>query len=231
LRGKAPHPFALPLVVRPSLSRSFGADLARYEDLMRQLYRGIHVASGGRTVVDSMKQPAHVYMVSRMRGVRPTVVHLVRDSRGVAYSKTKFVHRQGARAEEFRVRRKPPKASEKWVWMNLSFDALRKLGVTTSRVRYEDLVRSPRDELLRIMREVGTPVEPDDLTFVHEGRVDLPADHFAAGSRMRMDAGGISLVLDEAWRRELPDRDRRVVTAISWPLLRRYGYEGSKAPR
>jgi hypothetical protein len=41
-----------------------------------------------------------------------------------------------------------------------------------------------------------------------------------------MDAGVIALRLDEEWREKLPPKNRRVVTAISWPLLRRYGYEG-----
>ncbi len=228
LRGRAPHPFALPLVVMPSLSRNFGRDLVRYEALLRRLYAGIHEASGGRTIVDSMKQPAHVYLVSRMRGVDARVVHLVRDARGVAYSKTKFIHRQGARADEFRVRRKPAKATEKWIWMNLAFEALPLLGVTTARVRYESLVSSPGLTLERAFRDLGAPVSPTDLGFIHEDGVDLSTDHFAAGSRMRMDSGRIPLVTDDAWRRALPRDQQRLVTALSWPLLRRYGYSSTK---
>jgi hypothetical protein len=226
LTGRAPHPFALPLILRPSLSRSFSRDLVRYQELMQRLYEGIYRASEGRTIVDSMKQPAHVYMVSRMPAIDLAVVHLVRDSRGVAYSKTKYVHRQGARKDEYRVRRNPPKASEKWMWINAAFDVLPRLGVTMSRVRYEDVVRDPKPTLERVLRQTGKPAAADDLSFVDESRVKLGGDHFAAGSRMRMDAGVIALRLDEEWREKLPPKNRRVVTAISWPLLRRYGYEG-----
>jgi hypothetical protein len=191
---------------------------------MRRLYGGIAAASGGRTIVDSMKQPAHVYMMSRMRGIDAHVVHLVRDPRGVAYSKTKWVHRQGARSDEFRVRRAPPKTAEKWTWMNLSFDALPFTGEPVTRVTYEELVRSPQRALTRVLTGVGRPPSDEDLAFVHGNEVDLAVDHFAAGSRMRLQAGPIPLVLDEVWRRELPTPQRRLVTALSLPLLRRYGY-------
>ncbi|GIU97221.1 MAG: sulfotransferase [Actinomycetota bacterium] len=227
LRGRAPHALALPLILRPSLSRRYGADLRRYQALMGRLYVGIHRASGGRVIVDSMKQPAHVYMVSRMPEVDLRVVHLVRDSRGVAYSKTKWVHRQGARSDEFRVRRPPPKSGEKWIWMNLSFDALAGLGVPTSRLRYEELVRSPKGALLRVLSELGIERRVDDLGFIGEGWVELPTDHLAAGSRMRLEAGRLPLREDDAWRHRLSPTHRRVVTALTWPLLVRYGYRGS----
>jgi hypothetical protein len=30
--------------------------------------------------------------------------------------------------------------------------------------------------------------------------------------------------LDDEWRTAMPDRDRRLVTAMTYPLLRRYGF-------
>jgi hypothetical protein len=229
LRDRLPHAFSLPLILRPGLAPRYRRDLLRYTELMHRLYEGIHRASGGRTIVDSMKQPAHVYMVSRIGGVDLRVVHLVRDSRAVAYSKTKWVHRQGARADEYRVRRPPPKSGEKWVWMNLSFDALARLGVPTVRVRYESLVASPREQLLQVLRGIGSEVDGSELTFIEDGVVDLPVDHLAAGSRMRLESGRIPLRADETWRDELPPMQRRLVSLISWPLLRRYGYLDRRA--
>lgn len=224
LKGRAPHPFALPLVLWPRLSKGFTADVERYASLMRRLYAGIAEASGGATIVDSMKQPAHVYMMSRLQGLDVHVVHLVRDPRGVAYSKTKWIHRQGARADEFRVRRTPPKTAEKWTWMNLSFDALPWTGEPVTRVTYESLVGSPERTVATVLRGIGRPPGDGDLGFIQGNQVDLAVDHFAAGSRMRLQAGPVPLVLDEVWRRELSTSHRRLVTAMSLPLLRRYGY-------
>jgi len=230
LRGRAPHPFALPLVLWPRLSKGFAKDLARYASLMHRLYAGISEVSGGSTIVDSMKQPAHVYMMSRMQGIDVDVVHIVRDPRGVAYSKTKWIHRQGARSDEFRVRRKPPKTAEKWTWMNLSFDALPLTGEPVTRVTYEALVGSPEQAMSQVLTGIGRPPGEGDLGFIHGNEVVLSVDHFAAGSRMRLQAGPVPLVLDEVWRRELPSGQRRLVTALSLPLLRRYGYPVRTGP-
>lgn len=76
----------------------------------------------------------------------------------------------------------------------------------------------------QVLTGIGRPVGEGDLGFIHGNEVDLSVDHFAAGSRMRLQAGPVPLVLDEAWRRELPSGQRRLVTALSLPLLRRYGY-------
>ena len=141
-------PFALPFILFPKLWPSFGRDLRAYQRLMERLYRAILEVSGAQVIVDSMKIPAHVYMVSRAPGFRTRVIHLVRDSRGVAYSNTKKVERQGSQEDRpFRVQRHPRKTSVKWTWFNLSYPVLRWFGTPMMRIRYETLVREPRATL------------------------------------------------------------------------------------
>jgi hypothetical protein len=41
---------------------------------------------------------------------------------------------------------------------------------------------------------------------------------------MRFKHGDIVLREDDEWRRSLGRWSRRVVTVVSWPLLRRWGY-------
>ena len=60
-------------------------------------------------------------------------------------------------------------------------------------------------------------------------RCELEADHSVAGNPMRFETGTLHLRRDDAWRRQLADRDRRVVTALTAPLLARYGYLGRRA--
>jgi hypothetical protein len=226
LKGRMPHPFALPLILRPGLWSSYDEQRRRYEELMGRLLRGIHDVAGGAIIVDSMKQPAHVYMLSGMPAIDLKVVHLVRDSRGVAYSKTRWVERQGAVEGAYRVRRRPPKSGEKWMWMNLSFDVLARLGVPTETVRYETFVRTPVPELERVARLVGLDLDDRALAFIHDGVVDLEPAHLAAGSRGRLQSGPTSLRADDEWRTKLPRAHRRMVSAMTWPLLRKYGYVG-----
>jgi hypothetical protein len=34
----------------------------------------------------------------------------------------------------------------------------------------------------------------------------------------------LTLSVDDEWQRRLSNRDRRTMSALTWPLLRRYGY-------
>lgn len=217
---------ALPLIVFPRLSRRYRRDVDEYVRLMGELFAGVLQVSGADTVLDSTKWPAHVYALGRSRSFHTRVIHLVRDARGVAYSNTKQVVRQGARDDRpYRVRQRPWKLSIRWVWINLSTHVLRLLGVPVLFMRYESLVADPRSELSRVMRFAD--VEGSDLSFVGEGEAALAAGHLVAGNRMRLERGPVPIRLDDAWRTQLPASQRRLVSAIAWPLLRAYGYSGS----
>jgi hypothetical protein len=54
--------------------------------------------------------------------------------------------------------------------------------------------------------------------------VTLGVDHTVAGNPMRFHQGPLALRLDEAWKSKLPERDQRIVAAVTTPLRLRYGY-------
>jgi hypothetical protein len=43
---------------------------------------------------------------------------------------------------------------------------------------------------------------------------------------MRFVEGTLNIRPDEAWRERMSRGDRRIVTALTWPWLRAYGYRG-----
>jgi hypothetical protein len=45
-----------------------------------------------------------------------------------------------------------------------------------------------------------------------------------SGNPMRFKTGRLDLRLDDAWRREMPHRQAALVTGLTWPLQRWYGY-------
>jgi hypothetical protein len=216
-----PHPFALPLILHPGLSSSYRKNLEEYGELMERLYGAIASVSGAQVIVDSMKVPAHVYAMSLRPGIDGRVLHLVRDARGVAYSNVKVVERQG---ERYRVRRRPAKAGLRWTWINESFAVLARHGVPTEIVRYESFVRHPGEEVRRIASFAGVPIEDAALNSIEGNMVELPEDHLVAGNRMRFASGAIELRVDDEWARKLTRAQRRAVSLVTWPLLRRYGY-------
>lgn len=217
---------ALPFLLLSDLWPEHRASRRRYAALMRRLYDGIGRASGGAVIVDSMKVPYHVFLVRGIRGLDVRVLHLVRDSRGVAYSNLKWVRKQSQRSGKvYRGRRHPAKTGLRWATINLAFHVLAMRGVRVSRARYESVVRSPRDELARIADFAGSTVGSKDLAFVRGNEADLPPDHLVAGNRVRLESGPVKLRVDDEWRERLDPRQRRLVAAITWPLLKRYGYD------
>jgi hypothetical protein len=53
---------------------------------------------------------------------------------------------------------------------------------------------------------------------------ELGVHHTASGNPMRFSTGRIAIRPDDAWREAMPRTQRRAVTALTLPLLARYGY-------
>ena len=215
----------LPFLMLPWLWPPYQRRLNEYSSLLVRLYRAIHRVSGGAVVVDSTKDPPFAFVLRRVRRLDLRVVHLVRDSRGVAFSWTKRVQKpERVDTVDYMDVYHPVGMSFRWLVYNLLLHVLERLGVPRLLVRYESLVSAPRDELERILRHGGAQVTEDGLAFVREGSVELGVHHTVAGNPMRFDRGRITLRVDDEWRTKLRPGYRRVVGTLTWPLLLRYGY-------
>jgi hypothetical protein len=214
----------IPAMVAPRLRPSAQADLDRYTEALSKLYRAIGEVSGAGVVIDASKHASTAFLLRKVPGIDLRVVHLVRDSRGVAYSWTKEVKKPEVTGDDaFMPVYSPSSSGRQWVAYNLLFDALGVLDDTLI-LRYEALLSDPRQGLERILAHAGEPATPDAFSFLGDGFVDLGCDHTVAGNPMRFHQGRLDLRLDQAWTTKLPARDRKVVTAITWPLQIRYGY-------
>src|SRR5579871_2348612 len=60
--------------------------LSGYLDITRRLYDAMFSVSGARIIVDSSKAPSHAYLLQQLGIADIYIVHLVRDSRAVAFS-------------------------------------------------------------------------------------------------------------------------------------------------
>jgi hypothetical protein len=215
----------VPFRVSARASSEYGHNLRRYAELMGRLYGAIAQVSGARVVVDSMKFPYHARMLPHVPAVDLRFIHLVRDSRGVAHSQTKTVRKQGT-AGRYRRHRHPLRTALRWDSVNLTIHSLTRTATPSALVRYEDVVSDPAGQLERIARFAGVPLAPGDTSFIRGSEIDLPMGHLPAGNRMRMEAGPITLRRSDAWKSELSPAHRRLVSALTWPLIRRYAYIG-----
>jgi hypothetical protein len=221
----------IPSMVAPRLRPAAQADFERYTDVLSRLYRGIGEVAGARVVIDASKHASTAFLLRKVPNLDLRVVHLVRDSRGVAYSWTKEVKKPevtGGGDDAFMPQYSPSSSGRQWVAYNLLFDALGAIDKTMI-LRYEALMAEPRAGLERILTHADEPVTPESFDFLGDGYVDLGCDHTVAGNPMRFHQGRLDLRLDQAWTTKLPERDRKVVTAITWPLQLRYGYSKKDA--
>ena len=216
----------IPQLLVPSLAgQSFRRDIGRYGEIYTSLYQGIAAAAGASCVVDASKWPPQALALSRA-GLDVRVIHLIRDARGVAYSLSKQgVHRPqavGGAAEM--MHRKTVASASGWVARQAELSVMGWCGVREVRMRYDDLVNAPRTAVERALSGLGIPHDPADLDHIGAGRVTVGASHGIAGNPGRFVSGEITLRSDEAWREKLSQRDRRLVTAITLPLMVRYGW-------
>lgn len=197
-----------------------------YAAYYAKVYAAAATVTGATAVVDSSKHSALAYCL-RHADVDLRVIHMVRDSRGVAYSWTKKVMRPEAETDEEMTRYSPSRSALLWNAHNASFGLLGRLGVKVLRVRYEEMLADPVATLRSIAAFADLP-EPT-LSFLQktdEGFIaDLGPSHSAAGNPMRFTIGSVPLRRDEAWRRSLPKGQRRLVGALTAPLLSAYGYK------
>ncbi len=215
----------MPFRMAAFASADYRANVERYAEVLGRLYGAIAQVAEARVVTDSMKFPYHIHVLRHVPGIDLRFLHLVRDSRGVAHSQTKAVRKQGA-AGRYRRQRHPVKLALRWDWVNLTIHSLTRTGAPSTLVRYEDAVSDPMNQLRRIAGFAGAPVEPDEIGFIRGMQADLPSGHLVAGNRMRMEAGPITLRVSDGWKTELPSKQRRIVSMLTWPLIRRYSYVG-----
>ncbi|HLL66163.1 MAG TPA: sulfotransferase [Micromonosporaceae bacterium] len=198
----------------------------RYADYYARLYRAAAEISGASVVIDSSKHPALAFCL-RSADIDLRVAHVIRDSRGVAYSWTKRTARPETDGQREMTRYRPGRCAMLWNTNNVALGLLARSGVAVRRVRYEDLLADPATTLAALADFAG--LAGADLSFLSTGIdgtpvADLARCHSAAGNPMRFAVGTVALRVDDAWRTALPPAQRRLVGALTMPLLGAYGY-------
>lgn len=219
-----------PAVFSPWRTEGFEEELSEVRSWLGALYRAVRAESGADVVVDSSKNAAYARILQGAPGVRVHLVHLVRDSRGVANSLRKRKRRPGTNdrsEEEYLDRRSPVSASLFWTAAQLLVEGISGDAEGYRRMRYRDFVRRPADSLRGIVDMVPPPEGTDgrrDLDHVAGDRLELTRQHFLSGNPVRAKTGTITLREDVSWREQLGPSVRTLVSGLTLPLLSRYGY-------
>jgi len=209
-----------------AVSRGFRTRVAECRQVQERLYKAIASVSGCGTIIDSSKSPAPAFVMRENPALDFYPLHLVRDSRAVAFSLRRKKRRpEISESVAYLQQSRPMKASVSWNNVNLAASMLRSPGLEDARylrIRYEDLIPSPESILSQIAEYLGEPVGKCRLE--NHSIVNLHVNHSTGGNPMRFQAGPLPIQLDDEWRRAMPWPQRAVVTALTWPLLKNYGY-------
>jgi len=224
LRSTLDRPWMLPVLLAPALWPPAQGPLNEYAELLQRLYGAIGKISGARTIVDSSKIATYALLL-RHAGIRLRVLHLVRDSRGVIFSWQKHVARSDAVSRpDNMLRYGVLTGSVRYVFYNGLVHLLGAIGLPYRRVRYEDMVDDPLSGLRDAAAHAHARVDPAHVGELRGHETKLGIDHTVDGNTMRFQLGTVTLRRDEAWKVQLPRGARAAVTAVTLPLLARYGY-------
>ncbi len=188
-------------------------------------YTGLHKAfaqvTGAVVVIDSSKSAADAALLAVRSDVTTYVVQILRDPRGVAFS----LQNHSAKHTGLGPHLLAIRASVRWVAKHLTNEAIRRrYGANRSiLLRYEQLIEDPRGTVEAVAKLVGQPSPVVELA--RGVPIPVPEVHGPDGSkRRRFVSNEVVLQLDTRWQQELNPVDRFLVTLLTYPLLRRYGY-------
>jgi hypothetical protein len=195
-----------------------------YARVTQDLYKSIAEVTRARVIVDSSKVPAIGALLRSTPEVDPYFVHLVRDPRAVAHS---WRRRKEDPDREFYSEMERYHVFEsacKWIANNRAANEVcrRHGGDRSLLVRYEDAVARPPSTVRTIVDMTGEVVP--QLPFLDDGVARLGPNHTVSGNPARFETGAVPIVDDSEWMDGLAKRDQLLTTALSLPVLGRYGY-------
>lgn len=215
----------IPQMISPGpAGRAFGQRQADYSDVLRQMYLAIHEITGASVIVDSSKDVSTLYLLSEMNDVCIRVLHMVRDSRAVAYSWTREkVRLHVVEKGSYMPRYSPQHSAGDWMSRNILTEMAGSRAGGYKRLRYEDLLAHPREAIESIARFIQLPSA--DLGFIAGNELKFSrVNHTIAGNPSLLEKRPVRLRIDNDWQQEMKPAHKAIVTALTWPLLKRYGY-------
>jgi hypothetical protein len=196
---------------------------SEYTQAISSLYELISEVSGCSVIVDSSKTPSHGFTLHRA-GLDVHFTHLVRDPRATAYSWQRKLLRDDVKGKNRKMESYTPSANAKrWMICNATMETVRRAAPDNyTLVRYEDFVEYPRQFIEQLLDGIG--FQGVSLPFRSSREVILGKNHTVWGNPKRTRTGHISIYNDDEWKQSLTWQARATVTALTWPLLIRYGY-------
>jgi len=213
----------VPELLASHLPGDHRAEREELRGLLGSVYGATAQVTGARVLVDSSKDPVYGLVLAGIPSIRLHVVHLVRDSRAVAWSwQRRRLRPEIGTTDAYMPVRSPVRTSLDWDLRNGLAHVLGRRAASYTRLTYESFVRDPD----AVVEAIARRIDPDASVTIGDPTT-AAANHTVAGNPMRFEGTSVEVKLDTEWQTALGARDRRVVTALTWPLQKVYGYGAS----
>lgn len=212
----------IPYLLTQNGRNKYAADSKPFIELLCHIYAAIQDKTGCSCIVDASKFPTYGFLLTKIPNIEVTILHLVRDPRAVGFSwqRRKFNPDSG----ELFGRMGAGRSAAIWDAWNIGAEILERTLVAPHRflrLRYESFINQPHETLASIITAAG--LEADPATVVHGRTVTMKQGHTIAGNPVRFNQS-MELRPDTEWQTATPIGKRILTTAMTWPLLLRYGY-------
>lgn len=193
-------------------------------DHLKKLYQSIQSNTNCKVIVDATKTPMYSYLLSLIEEIDVHIIHIVRDPRGVAYSRKKKMVQPDKTKEVYLHQYNPLVSSIQWDLRNvLSENLWEKNKSRYFMLRYEDFIKEPRKSIEEILNFTGC--SGAKTPFISENTLELKANHSVWGNPSRFKTGQIELKADSEWEKKLNVLDKTISTVTTFPLLVKYKYK------
>lgn len=197
-------------------------DFQTFIKAKQSFYQAIFEISGKNIIVDSSKNPIDAYFATLVPDTEVTLLHLVRDSRGVVWSMSKSFEQNLKKGVQHEIKATPiGQTIKSWLVSNLSCSYLGQVYPKDYiRLLYKDLMTKPQQVLDALSTKTGIDFTTC-LADLEQG-IEPGQRHVLAGNRLRMDSK-VSLSPDFAWKEGLAGQQKAVISLLTLPLLVHYG--------
>lgn len=214
----------IPLRFFPYAKNLFTVRLRYYLDHVKKLFLSIKSVTNCSVIVDSSKSTLYNYVLSLIDKIDVYVIHLIRDPRGVAFSRKKDKIQPDKEKVIYMHKFSALNSSIIWDLRNIATELYwSNYQKKYIKIRYEDFVKEPKITLNKILYFIDE--KPSDSPFLSENEIVLNQNHSVWGNPSRFKTGKVELKLDEAWKKEMEISDKFLSTVLTFPLLLRYGYK------
>ncbi len=211
----------IPFMLTSSGRKRLRVVLEEYLSNLDRLYVAVQKATGCEVIIDSSKFSSYGFILSMLPSIEVYYLHLIRDSRAVAFSRLK--KKKWEETGIYMDRYNPLRSSLQWSALNVTSELLRAPSAGKFiRVKYEDFMVRPKSIVENVVNAVQASQR--DFSFINENTVEIHKTHTNWGNPNRNQDGKIKLEIDDEWRLNLNQGSRALISTITYPLLLRYGY-------